>query len=95
MATMLTIDGEQESFDALAMPLPGAPRHPRNDRFECWAGKMRGAADAHIARLVLNLTWPSPLKGTSGTAAKVLPRRRRVEQAGIGPRTFPRTSQGR
>jgi hypothetical protein len=63
MATMLTIDGEQKSFDApAAMPLPGAPRHLRNDRFERSTGKMRRVADAHIARLALNLTWSSPLR---------------------------------
>jgi hypothetical protein len=91
MATMLTIDGESESFDApAAMPPPGAPRHPQNDRFEYRAGKMLRVADAHIARSALNLTRSSPLRNVWNRGQR-LGQRCGIEQAGIGPRA----SQGK
>jgi len=87
MATMLTIDGERKFFDApAAMPLRGTPRPLPNDRFECSIGnEERRAADAHIARLALNLTGSSPLRSVWNCGQWLL-QRRKIEQAGIGLR---------
>jgi|KBSMisStaDraftv2_1062788.scaffolds.fasta_scaffold1010094_1 hypothetical protein len=85
MATMLTIDGERKFFDA-AVPLRGTPRPLPNDRFECSTGnKERRAADAHIARLALNLTGSSPLRSVWNCDQWLL-QHRRIEQPGIGLR---------